>query len=104
MSRFCEITGKKVLKGNKVSHAGNRTRRFFRPNIQTVSFFSEVLGYIRVRASAQGMRLVEVKGGIDSFLMRTPDTKLTSQALIIKRCLKKQEKKKRMKKKETKIF
>ena len=77
MSRRCEITGKGPMVGNNVSHAKNRTKRRFLPNLQTISFFSEVLKKgIKVTSSANGIRTVEHKGGIDKFLLGTAPTKL----------------------------
>lgn len=87
MARRCEITGKGVMTGNNVSHANNKTRRTFAPNVQDISFLSEKLGKIRMRVTAAGMRTVEKKGGIDAFLMGTPDRKLTDEAMAVKRRL-----------------
>lgn len=78
MSRQCEITGKKPLVGHKVSHANNKTKRRFLPNLQEASFFSTGLKrLVKVTASTHGIRTVEHKGGIDSFLLGTAPTKLT---------------------------
>lgn len=77
MARRCMITGKAPQSGNNVSHALNRTRRRFLPNIQDTSFYSETLKRkIKVRASARGIRTVEHKGGIDAFLTGTAKTKI----------------------------
>jgi len=77
MSRVCEITGKGPAVGHNVSHAKNRTKRRFLPNLQTISFFSETLKKgIKVCSSVNGIRTVEHKGGIDSFLLNTAPTKL----------------------------
>lgn len=77
MSRRCVITGKSVMSGNNVSHALNRTRRKFNPNVQNTSVFSEALGqWIKLRVSAAGLRTVEHKGGLDAFLTGTATTKL----------------------------
>lgn len=77
MSRRCMITGKAVLTGNNVSHAQNKTRRRFLPNVQDTSLYSESLKrWISVRASSAGLRTVEHKGGFDAFLMKTAKTKL----------------------------
>ncbi|MEM6780792.1 MAG: 50S ribosomal protein L28 [Pseudomonadota bacterium] len=77
MSRQCMITGKKVMFGNNVSHAQNKTRRTFMPNIQETSVYSELLARkIKIRASAAGLRTLDHKGGIDSFLLNTAKTKL----------------------------
>lgn len=70
MSRLCGLTGKSVLYGNKVSHANNKTKRKFLPNLQNVSFLSDVLGMsIRVRLSTNAIRTIEKNGGIDDYLM-----------------------------------
>ncbi len=78
MSRRCEITNKGPLVGNNVSHANNKTKRRFLPNLQDVSFFSAVLKKnIKVTASTNGIRTVEHKGGIDAYLLGTAPTKLS---------------------------
>ena len=80
MARQCEITGKKPLVGNNVSHANNRTKRRFLPNLQDASFFSTTLKRsVKVCASTHGIRTVEHKGGIDAFLLDTSASKLTPQ-------------------------
>ena len=85
MSRRCEITGKTPMAGNNVSHAQNKTRRRFVPNIQDTSLFSVTLGrWIKVRASAAGLRTVEHKGGFDAFLADTAKTKLDAKLRPIK--------------------
>lgn len=77
MSRRCEITGKGPMVGNNVSHANNKTKRRFLPNLQDVSFFSVGLKKnIKVSATTHGIRTVEHKGGIDAFLLGTAPTKL----------------------------
>jgi large subunit ribosomal protein L28 len=86
MARRCGITGKGVLTGNNVSHANNKTRRRFLPNLQESSFFSDVLGTsIRLRLSTNGIRTVEHNGGLDAFLLGTPDRKLPEEAITLKR-------------------
>ena len=86
MSRRCEITGKGILSGNNVSHANNKTRRRFLPNLQVTSLLSESLGHeVRMRLSTRGIRTVEHNGGIDAFLLGTPDSKLTSEAKLLRR-------------------
>ncbi len=90
MARVCEITGKKVMSGNNVSHANNKSRRTFAPNLQEASFLSESLGKkIRFRVSTNGLRTVEKNGGIDAFLRSSPDRKLTDTARRIKRRIEK---------------
>lgn len=77
MSRCCMITGKGVMSGNNVSHAQNKTRRKFLPNIQDTGVYSETLGrLIKVRASIHGLRTIEHKGGLDAYLTATASTKL----------------------------
>jgi large subunit ribosomal protein L28 len=86
MSRRCEITGKGVLSGNNVSHANNKTRRRFLPNLQVTSLLSDILGHeVRMRLSTRGIRTVEHNGGIDAFLLTTPNTKLTEEGRLLKR-------------------
>ncbi len=86
MSRRCQITGKGVLSGNNVSHANNKTRRRFLPNIQQSSMLSDILGTsITMRLSTRGIRTVEHNGGLDAFLLSTSNTKLPEEAMVIKR-------------------
>ena len=86
MSRVCELTGKSVMSGNNVSHAMNKTRRRFLPNLQQVSLPSEVLGRaLKLRISANALRSVEHNGGIDAFLMKAKDAQLSSKALKLKK-------------------
>lgn len=86
MARRCGITGKGVLTGNNVSHANNKSRRRFLPNLQETSFWSDVLGaQVKIRLSTNGIRTVEHNGGLDSFLLGTPDRKLAGEALTLKR-------------------
>ena len=88
MSRRCQITGKGVLTGNNVSHANNKTRRRFLPNLQVTSLLSDTLGTsIRMRLSTRAIRTVEAKGGIDTFLLKTPDRRLPPETQAIKRRL-----------------
>lgn len=77
MSRQCQITGKKLMAGNKVSHSQRKTRRVFDVNIQDTSVYSEALNTnVRVRISTAGLRTLDHKGGFDKFLMDTPVSKL----------------------------
>ena len=86
MSRRCDITGKGVLAGNNVSHANNRTRRRFLPNLQESSLLSDILGSeVRLRLSTRAIRTVERNGGIDAFLLGTPNRRLTETAQALKR-------------------
>ena len=86
MSRRCLITGKGVLTGNNVSHANNKTRRRFLPNLQETAVLSDALDeMVRLRLSARGLRTIEHNGGIDGFLLSVNDSHLTLQALRLKR-------------------
>jgi large subunit ribosomal protein L28 len=86
MARRCAITGKGVLTGNNVSHANNRTRRRFLPNLQEASLLSDALGHpVRLRISTNGLKTVEHNGGIDSYLMSIANTKLSAEARRLKK-------------------
>jgi len=86
MSRRCELTGKAVLTGNNVSHAKNRSRRRFLPNLCQVSLQSETLGrQIRFRISANALRTVEHRGGLDAFLQKAKDRDLSPKAQLLRR-------------------
>jgi large subunit ribosomal protein L28 len=86
MSRRCEITGKGVQSGNNVSHANNKTRRRFLPNMQDASVMSDILGApITLRVTTRGLRTIEHNGGIDSFLLNTSASHLPPEAKAMKR-------------------
>ena len=88
MSRRCQITGKGVLSGNNVSHANNRTRRRFLPNLQDTSLLSDILGVaVRMRLTTRAIRTIEHRGGIDAYLLETPDGRLSVDAKALKRRL-----------------
>ena len=88
MARRCAVTGKGVLTGNNVSHANNKTRRRYLPNLQEASFFSDILGApVRMRLTVNGIRTVEHNGGLDSFLLGTPDRRLPTEAIVMNRRL-----------------
>ena len=90
MARRCELTGKAVQSGNNVSHAHNKTRRRYLPNLCQVSLLSDTLGRtVRLRISAQALRSVEHRGGLDAFLMKARDTTLSLKARRIKRTIEK---------------
>ncbi|SOD96203.1 50S ribosomal protein L28 [Caenispirillum bisanense] len=90
MPRRCAITGKGVMTGNNVSHAHNKTRRTWDPNLQVTSMTSDALkSQVRLRLSAHGLRTVEHRGGIDAYLLSTADTKLSSEARKLKKRIKK---------------
>lgn len=86
MSRVCELTGKGPMSGNNVSHAKNRTRRRFLPNLNDVTLMSEILGRgIKLRISAAALRTVDHRGGLDAFLAKAKDTELSVGALKVKK-------------------
>ena len=88
MSSKCELTGKKYLSGNNVSHAKNRTKRRFLPNLQNISFLSEKLGKkVQLKVATSTIRTVEKKGGLDEFLINTSNTKLAPEALKLKKLI-----------------
>ncbi|WP_170003204.1 50S ribosomal protein L28 [Pseudopontixanthobacter vadosimaris] len=93
MSRICELTGKGRQVGNNVSHANNKTKRVFLPNLQNVTLLSEMLDRgFKFRVSTNGLRSVEHNGGLDNWLLKTKDEKLSARALRVKRDLKKAKK------------
>lgn len=86
MSRRCELTGKGPMSGNNVSHAKNRTRRRFLPNLQDVSLMSETLGRsFKLRISNAALRTVDHRGGLDAFFAKSKDAELSDAALKIKK-------------------
>lgn len=86
MSRRCELTGKGPMSGNNVSHANNKTRRRFLPNLNDVSLQSEVLGRaIKFRISAAALRTVDHRGGLDAFFAKAKDDELSANALKVKK-------------------
>jgi large subunit ribosomal protein L28 len=88
MARVCSVNGKKPRFGNNVSHANNKTRRRWQPNLQVCSFPSEILGKpISLRLTANGIRTIEHNGGIDAWLMGTRDSRLGEAARKIKKRL-----------------
>jgi large subunit ribosomal protein L28 len=90
MSRVCELTGKGVMTGNNVSHAKNRTRRRFLPNLNQVTLASESLGEkFRMRVTSHALRSVEHRGGLDAFLLKQADADLSLKAQRVKRRIKK---------------
>ena len=92
MSRICELTGKGRLTGHNVSHANNKTKRVYLPNLQNVSLMSDTLDRsFRFRVSTHGLRSVEHVGGLDNWLLKTSDTKLSPRALKVKRELAKKQ-------------
>ncbi len=90
MARRCAFTGKGVMSGNNVSHANNKTRRRFLPNIQQTAMFSDALGrMVRLKLSTRAIRTIEHNGGLDAFLLSTPDRKLGVEAVRLKRNIRK---------------
>lgn len=86
MSRVCELTGKGPMVGNNVSHANNKTKRRFLPNLQDVTLMSEALGRsFKLRVSAAALRSVDHRGGLDAFLAKASDADLSGKALKIKK-------------------
>ncbi len=86
MSRRCELTGKGPMSGNNVSHANNKTRRRFLPNLNDVSLQSEALNrVVKLRISAAALRSVDHRGGLDAFLAKAKDDTLSDTALKIKK-------------------
>jgi large subunit ribosomal protein L28 len=86
MSRRCELTGKTVMVGYNVSHAHNKTKRRFLPNLNTVSLTSDTLGQtMSFRISSAALRTVDHRGGLDAFLAKAKDGDLSSKALKLKR-------------------
>ena len=86
MSRVCELTGKGPMSGNNISHANNKTRRRFLPNLNDVTLISDVLGQsFKLRVSSAGLRSVDHRGGLDAFLAKAKDEELSAEALRIKR-------------------
>ena len=86
MSRVCELTGKGVQTGNNVSHANNKTRRRFLPNLCQVTLISDALGQrYRLRVSAHALRSVEHRGGLDAFLLKADETELSMRARLLRR-------------------
>jgi large subunit ribosomal protein L28 len=90
MARKCEITGKGVQVGHNVSHANNKTKRRFLPNLQHTSLLSDTLGFaVTMRLSTNAIRTVEHNGGIDAFLLGTPASKLPAEARRLKKQIEK---------------
>jgi large subunit ribosomal protein L28 len=86
MSRRCELTGKGALVGHKVSHSNIKTKRRFLPNLVHVTLRSDALGRaVRLRISANALKSVDHRGGLDAFLMKAHDDELSPRALLLKR-------------------
>ena len=94
MSKTCEISGKKPITGNNVSHANNRTKRRFIPNLQNVKLYSVKLNkYINLNITVRTMKTVEKNGGLDSYLIKTSNRNLADTAIKIKKQILKNNKK-----------
>jgi len=86
MSWRCDLTGKKPLVGHKVSHSNIKTKRRFLPNLRNVTLISDTLGRkIRLRVSANALRTIDHRGGLDAFLLKAKDTELAPRVLELKR-------------------
>ena len=86
MSRRCELTGKGAQTGHKVSHSNIKTKRRFLPNLLNVTLISDTLGRsVRLRVSANALKTVDRRGGLDAFLMKARDEELSREALDLKR-------------------
>ncbi len=90
MARRCELTGKAVLTGNTVSHANNKSRRRFLPNLNQVTLVSDALGQsVHLRITNHALRSVEHRGGLDAFLVKAKDSELSTKARRLKRTIEK---------------
>ena len=88
MARRCELTGKGTLVGNNVSHANNKTKRIYRPNLQTIDLVSESLGNsYKLKIAMNTLRTVDKQGGLDPFLLKAKDAVLSPKALRLKRAI-----------------
>ncbi len=90
MARRCQLTGKGVQTGNNVSHANNKTRRRFLPNLQRATLISDALGErVRLRLTTHALRTVDRHGGLDAYLLATKDDKLSLAVRRLKRRIRK---------------
>ncbi|MFK7940688.1 MAG: 50S ribosomal protein L28 [Roseovarius sp.] len=90
MSRVCELTGKGPMVGNNSSHANNKTKRRYLPNLNDVTLQSEALGRgVKLRISAAALRSVDHRGGLDAFLAKAKDAELSARALKVKKAISK---------------
>ncbi len=88
MVKKCSITNKKPMSGNNVSHAVNKTKRRFLPNLQNVSFFSEILNKkVRLKVSSKGIKTVEKKGGIDNYVITSKNSMLAPEVVKLKKLI-----------------
>ena len=92
MARRCELTGKGPLVGHKVSHSNRKTKRRFLPNLCNVTMISDALGRsVRLRVSANALKTVDRRGGLDAFLMKAKDVELGPRARELKRQIEKKQ-------------
>lgn len=90
MSRVCELSGKGPMVGNTISHANNKSKRRFLPNLSDVTLISDVLGQsFKLRVSTAALRTVDHRGGLDAFLAKAKDAELSDKALKIKKDIEK---------------
>lgn len=90
MSRVCELSGKGPMVGNTISHANNKSKRRFLPNLNDVTLISDVLGQsFKLRVSSAALRTVDHRGGLDAFLAKARDEELSDKALKIKKDIEK---------------
>jgi large subunit ribosomal protein L28 len=86
MARRCELTGKSVLVGHRVSHANNKTKHRFKPNLTEVTLLSDLLQKsVRLRISTQALRTIDHRGGLDAFLLKSHDRDLSPRAKRLRR-------------------
>ena len=89
MTKKCDLTGKQSMTGNNVSHAHNKTRRRYLPNVQKMTLFSDTIGKVSLKITVDALRSIEHKGGLDTYLLNTSNLKLAPEALKIKNRIKK---------------
>ena len=89
MSKQCELTGVKISLGNNVSHAHNKTKRSFTPNLQKKSIYSDILNQmVRLKISTKAIKSIESAGGFDKYIISIPNNKLSIKALKFKKAIK----------------
>ena len=89
MAKQCELTGVKVSRGNNVSHAHNKTKRNFMPNLQRKNIYSDILNQmVRLKISTKAMKSIEFAGGLDKYIVSIPNNKLSGKALKLKKSIK----------------
>ena len=89
MSKQCELTGVKISLGNNVSHAHNKTKRSFTPNLQKKSIYSDILNQmVRLKISTKAIKSIESAGGFDKYIISIPNNKLSIKALKLKKPIK----------------